>query len=126
VHSTTNLDLAAKAGCRFIIGSVPMGFDPAERHHPLRLVGRGFPNRSVESEIVAARGKGAQILLFRPTAAELPIHGPNGMRSSGLDRVAEAACEAAIERLATDRAKRFIDLLMSAAPHGAAGARQIC
>ncbi|MCP5027197.1 MAG: patatin-like phospholipase family protein [Actinomycetia bacterium] len=111
VHSTTNLDLAAKAGCRFIVGSVPMGFDPAERHRPARLIGRSFPNRSVEAEIVAARGQGAQVLLFRPTAAELPIHGPNGMRSSGLDLVAEAAYEAATERLSKDRSKQFVDQL---------------
>ncbi|MCP3853531.1 MAG: patatin-like phospholipase family protein [Actinomycetia bacterium] len=113
VHSTTNLDLAAKAGCRFIIGSVPMGFDPSANHKPVRLIGRRFPNRSVEAEIVAARGQGAQVLLFRPTATELPIHGPNGMRSSDLDRVAEAAFEATTGRLATTRAKELVDQLVS-------------
>jgi hypothetical protein len=43
------------------------------------------------------------VLLFRPSAADLRIHGMNLMRRSGWDVVAKAAYESAARQLETDR-----------------------
>ena len=43
------------------------------------------------------------MLLIRPSAGELRIHGMNLMRRGGWDLVAKAAYESAARQLATDR-----------------------
>lgn len=104
VWSTTNLDVAARAGCDLVIGVVPMAY---ETSGPLpgaisQLV-RQVPARMVSSEMADARKRGSEVLLIRPSANELRIHGSNLMRRSGWDRVARAAYETTARTLETDR-----------------------
>ena len=50
----------------------------------------------------------ATVLLLRPSARELRIHGTNMMRRSGLDRVAQAAYDSTAATLQTDRFKEAL------------------
>jgi NTE family protein len=107
-HSTTNLDLAGKAGCDLIIGVAPMAFDTVRAPDPVRQLVRRIPARMLSGEVAGARRHGATVLLFRPSAAELRIHGMNMMRRTGLDRVAQAAYESTATALQTDRFKEAL------------------
>ena len=107
-HSTTNLDLAVKAGCELIICVAPMAFDTAEPPGPLAQLVRRIPARQLSGEVDFARRRGAQVLMIRPDAAELRLHGLNLMRPDGLDRIARAAYDATARILATDRFKNAL------------------
>src|SRR4051812_7262123 len=102
-HSSTNLDLAARFGCRLIIGVAPMAFDTAAPPNPVSQLIRRVPARSLAGEVALARRRGASVLLFRPSAAELRLHGVDLMRSNGLEAVAAAAYQATAVRLDTPR-----------------------
>jgi NTE family protein len=107
-HSTTNLDLAADAGCDLIIGVAPLAFDPIGPPGPLIQLARRVPARALAQEAGAARRRGAQVLLLRPTAAEVRAHGINLMRGAGLERTARDAYESTARSLATDRFRRAL------------------
>jgi NTE family protein len=107
-HSTTNLDLAAKAGCDLIIGVAPMAYDPAGSPGPVIQLARRVPARALAQEAGLARRQGAQVLLLRPTAAEVRAHGINLMRGAGLDRTARDAYESTARSLATERFRRAL------------------
>jgi NTE family protein len=109
VHSSTNLDLAARHGCRLIVGIVPMAYDPRDAPLPIRRLSRQPATTSLAREVAFARGRDADVLLFRPTAYELRIHGTNAMRLSGNQAVTRAAYDAAARVLDTDRARRLLD-----------------
>jgi NTE family protein len=102
-HSPTNLDIAVKAGCDRIIGVAPLAFDTSSAPGPLNQLIRRWPARALASEAAAARGRGAEVLLFRPSGAEVDLHGVNMMRAEGLDQVAKAAYESTCRALATER-----------------------
>ena len=108
-HSTTNLDLAAKAGCDVIIGIVPMAWDTASPPDPMAQLMRRIPARQLMGEVAYARRKGSEVLLLRPTADEIRIQGFNMMRMDGLETVALAAYEAASRTLATDRFRSALE-----------------
>jgi NTE family protein len=102
-HSTTNLDLAVRAGCDLIIGVAPLAYDPAAPPGPLIQLARRVPTRALAQEAGAARRQGAQVLLIRPSAEEVRAHGVNLMRGAGLDRTARDAYESTARSIATDR-----------------------
>lgn len=108
-HSTTNLDLASKAGCRLIIGIAPMAFDRAAPPDRLRQVTRRVSARALTGEARAARRRGADVLLVRPTGAELALHGTNLMRADAGEQIARAAYEATARLLETDRFRTVLD-----------------
>ncbi len=104
IHSTTNLDVAARAGCSVVICAAPMAFDTGgSLPSPLARMARRVPARMVVDEMEAARRKGTEVLLIRPSAGELRIHGMNLMRRSGWELVAKAAYESAARQLESDR-----------------------
>ena len=107
-HSTTNLDLAAKAGCDVIVAVAPMAYEPSTRPELVRQLIRRVPARSLSSEVSFARGTGAEVLMVRPTAAELRVHGRDPMRPQSAERIARAAYDATARLLETDR---FRDVL---------------
>ena len=72
---------------------------------------RRTPARSLSGEVSFARSRGAEVLMVRPTAAELRIHGRNLMRPDSTERVARAAYEATTELIGTDRFQRTLDQL---------------
>lgn len=113
-HSTSNLDLAVKAGCDRIIGVVPMAYDTSSAPSTINQLIRRWPARSLANEAAFARRRGADVFLFRPSAAEVALHGVNMMRVEGLDKVAKAAYEATCRTLSTERFQHLIT------PHAAA------
>ena len=102
-HSSSNLDLAARFGCELIIGSIPMAFDTAAPPGPVRQLFRRMSARALAAEVGQARRRGASVLLLRPSAAELRLHGFDLMRPDGLDVVTMAAYESAAVTLGTPR-----------------------
>ena len=113
-HSTTNLDLAAKAGCTYILGIAPMAFDTRRPPGPIRQLARRVPSRSLAAEMSAARQEGCRVRLIRPTRDELGVHGVDFLRADGLDRVALAAYEAAARAFESDHYRGFFEALAAA------------
>lgn len=107
-HSTTNLDLAVQARCDRIIGVAPMAFDTSAAPSSLRQLIRRWPARSLGAEAAMARGRGADVYLFRPSAQEVDLHGVNMMRVEGLDQVAKAAYESTCRALTTERFRHLV------------------
>ena len=109
VHSTSNLDLAVREGCQLIIGSIPMAFDPSDPPDRCHQLVRRIPARALAGETAYARRKGARVLLFRPTRAELRVHGLDALRPEGLDQVAISAYDAAAAVLDSDRFREAME-----------------
>lgn len=107
-HSTTNLDLAAKDNCDLIIGVAPMAFDPLSAPNRVEQLVRRVASRQLAGELAIARQRGAQVLLFRPTASELRLHGLNLMRTGGWDEITKAAYEAGARTLELPRFRRLL------------------
>jgi NTE family protein len=110
-HSTTNLDLAVRAGCDLIIGVAPLAYDTAGPPGPLIQLARRVPARALAQEAGEGRRRGAQVLLLRPSAAEVRAHGINLMRGAGLDRTARDAYESTARTIASDRFRRALAAL---------------
>lgn len=108
VHSSTNLDLAAKFGCDLIIGIAPMAYEPVDAPGPARQLVRLIPTRALSRETAYARRKGAEVLLIRPTAAELAVHGANLMNPEAGEQIARSSYEAAARLLETARFKEAL------------------
>jgi NTE family protein len=107
-HSSTHLDLAAKAGCERIVCVVPMGFDPRSAPGTASRLVRTGPTRAASREARLARERGADVLLIRPSAAELRIHGLDMMRPADTGAIARAAYECTARLLDTPRFRRVI------------------
>lgn len=108
-HSTTNLDLAGKAGCDLIVCVAPMAFDTSDRlPGALQRLVRTFPARKLSAEVAEARAGGAEVLMLRPTLGDLQVQGLNMMRPEGLELVARAAYDSTTKALQTDRFKSVL------------------
>ena len=107
-HSSTNLDLAARENCDLIICVAPMAYDTASAPSPVEALMRRVAARKLAAEVSVARSRGAEVLLLRPTAREVRLHGMNLMRSGGWDQVATAAFEAGARTLDTPRFRRVL------------------
>lgn len=107
-HSSTHLDLAADAGCDLILGIAPMAFDPASAPGPMRQLVRRQPTRAVAREARFVRQRGASVLLVRPTAEELLVHGRDMLRPSDTGAIARAAYERTARLLDTPRFRRVL------------------
>lgn len=101
--STTNLDLAVRFGADVIIGVAPLAFETGTPPGPLGQLARRIPARALAGEVAHARRRGAEVLMIRPSASELRVHGMNLMRPTGLEHVAQSAYEGTAALLATDR-----------------------
>lgn len=116
VHSTTNLDLATKIRPDVVIGVVPMAYDPASAPGGLERGMRRFAQRALTREVAQARAQGADVLLVRPTAADLAAFGgPNMMRRTGNEVVTRVAFESAAEQLQTPYATEVLARLREGA-----------
>ena len=113
-HSTTNLDLAVRAGCEIVIGVAPMAYDPSSPPGSLVQLERRRATRSLATEARVARGKGTSVLLVRPTAPELLIHGRRLMRPADGPAIALAAFDAAARLLDTPRSRDVLEQLDAA------------
>ena len=115
VRSTSNMDLAVEAGCRYIIAVAPMAFDTVNRPHLAHQLVRRWPARSLAGEAALAWRKGSSVLLFRPSGPEVRLHGMDLMRTDGLDEVANAAYESAARLLGTERFVQTLSALQGSA-----------
>lgn len=102
-HSTTNLDLAAAAGCPLVVVVAPLAFDTARAPGMVSQLVRRYPARSLSHEVAGARRQGSEVLMVRPTGPEVRAHGLNLMRRDGLDRIARSAYQSTARLLDTDR-----------------------
>jgi NTE family protein len=110
-RSSTNLDLAAREDFDLVIGVAPMTFDPSQAPGPLAQLARRSAARRLAAEAGLVRRRGAEVLLIRPTAAEVHAHGLNLMRSTGWERVAVLAYDATARALETPRFRRALETL---------------
>lgn len=108
-HSSTHLDLAATWGCDLIVGVVPMAYDPSAAPGAVSQLVRRMPARAVAREARLARARGATVLLVRPCAEELRIHGRDYMRPDDTKAIARAAYECTARLLSTPRFRRVLD-----------------
>lgn len=102
-QSTSNLDLAVQYGADRIIAVVPMAFDTVEPPGVLGRLMRQIPARRLSSEVALANRRGIEVLMFRPSAAEVSSHSMNLMRSAGLEKIAESAFEETLKALKNER-----------------------
>lgn len=112
VRSPTNLDLATSYGCGLIIAVAPMAYDTGARPGTFARMARELPTRMLARETAGARRAGAEVLLVRPDAAEVALHGLNLMRPEIAAAVARAAYDSTARTIDTPR---FRDALASAA-----------
>ena len=111
LHSPTNLDLAAKADSDLIVCSAPMAYDTLTAPSRVEQLVRRMPSRRLASEVALARGRGSEVLLLRPGAAEVRLHGANLMRGTGWEAIARAAYEGAARLIETPRFRRVLEPL---------------
>lgn len=108
-QSSTHLDLAAGARCDLIIGVAPMAFDPAHPPSVGRRLAREIPTRALAREARRARTEGATVLLVRPGAEEVRVHGRDMMRPADTAAIARSAYEHTARLLDTPRFRRVLD-----------------
>jgi len=109
IHSTTHLDLAVKASCELVIAVVPMAFTPEDPPDIAHQLLRRMPARWVAKEAAYARARDVEVLLLRPTAAEVSLHGLNFLRRDRWTEIAEAGYQSTAAALATDRFRAALD-----------------
>lgn len=107
-HSTTNLDLAPKAGCSRIVAVVPMAYEPGDPPGPRQRLIRRFALEAVVREARFAKRRGAEVLLVRPSSADIERHGVDMLRPEGNEAVAHSAYESTLRLLETDHARPFL------------------
>jgi NTE family protein len=108
-HSSTHLDLAADAGCDLIVGVAPMAYDPSSAPGAVRQLVRRMPSRALAREARHAREVGASVLLVRPCAQELDVHGMDALRPEDPRAIAQAAYERTARLLETPRFRRVLE-----------------
>lgn len=106
VSSTTHLDLAAITGHHRIVTVAPMAFDPAAAPANLAQLARRRPARALAREARIAKRLGAELVLVRPCAEELKVHGRNLMAPDVGAAVAQAAYDCAARLLDATGAER--------------------
>jgi NTE family protein len=106
VHSSTNLDLAARQSGGRVIVIAPMSFHPDSRLDATASLMRRIPQRQLNNELAVARRRKVSVLAIRPTAVELREHGSNLMKPGGGQQIAELAYEQTMSR--TDLADFFL------------------
>ena len=103
IHSTTHLDLAVKGGCDLVITVVPMAFTPKDPPNVVHQLLRRVPTRQAAKESAYARARDVEVLMLRPTAAEVDLHGVNFLRRDQWSEIAGAAYQSTAAALATER-----------------------
>ncbi len=119
--SVTNLDLAARAHSRIVIAVAPMGYDPLEPISSRRAAARARFNWQLAREERAVRRAGGQVLLLRPTGADLAAQ--RGVGLFAQDRAAEIALRARATTLRQLRRPPARGMLRAAHELLAGGAR---
>ena len=109
IDSTSHLDLAVKGGCDVAITIAPMAFSPDDPPSRVHQLVRRVPTRWLAKEAAYAKARDVDVLLLRPTAAEVILHGVNFLRRDRWPEIADAAYRTTAAALATDRFRRVLD-----------------
>jgi NTE family protein len=109
IDSTTHLDLAVKGGCDLAITVAPMAFTPDDPPDLVHQVVRRVPTRWLAREAAYARARDVKVLLLRPTAPEVALHGVNFLRRDRWAEIADAAYKATATALATERFRTALE-----------------
>ncbi|MEO7517950.1 MAG: patatin-like phospholipase family protein [Acidimicrobiales bacterium] len=123
IDSTTHLDLAVKAGCDLVITVAPMAFAPDDPPDVVHQLLRRVPSRWVAKEAAYAKARDVEVLVLRPGAAEVALHGVNFLRRDRWAEIADAAYQSTAAALATDRFGAVLARLPGRRRRGAAGRR---
>ena len=126
IDSTTHLDLAVKGGCTLAITVAPMAFTPDDPPDLVHQVLRRMPTRWLSKEAAYAKARDVEVLLLRPTSAEVDIHGVNFLRRDRWSDIADAAYRSTAAALATDRFRTALEGRPKRRRGGAAGERGTC
>ena len=118
IHSTSHLDLAVKGGCDLAITVAPMAFTPDDPPDLFHQALRRVPTRWLAKEAAYARARDVEVLLLRPTAAEVAIHGVNFLRRDRWPEIADAAYQSTATALATDRFRTVLEGRLGRRRHG--------
>jgi NTE family protein len=116
IHSTTNLDLARWVSPRQVICLAPMGFDPLSPPAIRHRATRSLVNAQIVQEVAVVRASGRQLLLLRPDADVLALHGLNLLRPCDTDAIVAASRRATSQALGRPGARTFLERLDSQ-PH---------
>ena len=105
VRSPTNLDLAADVPSATVIAIAPLA---VEGGATFRAAARRRFNRVLAREAAQVRGRGKQVVVFRPSIEELRVHGLNLLSDRNLDAVFDRAYTAAKTSVRTMELARTI------------------
>lgn len=111
VQSSTNLDLVRRSDHDMAIVIAPLCFDPSDPPGRLRAAGLRRFNTRLHREVAMLRRRGTQVLVLRPTGAELRRHAANILNPQGTDVVYESAIDATRVKLSSPAAAAFVDQL---------------
>jgi NTE family protein len=115
VKSATNLDIAARTGCRAVIALAPMGFDRRQPPGYVQALGRLKTNARIDQEAATVRRAGMAVFTVRPGADELSHHRLNILSKQGHADIMKAAYEAMARRLAAGDGRHVIDQIRAEA-----------
>ena len=109
VHSTTNLDLAARAPSRIVIALAPLAYDPGFPIVRARAAMRGALNAQLLRERRAVARAGGRTLLLRPSGDDLAVRRGGHLFSTGsMPVIAERAYETTREILRRPSARALL------------------
>ncbi len=99
-HSPTNADVLARSGLDLVIVSSPMSMAGRRLRLALDQPARRWSRAFLDTEAMMLRRRGASVLAFQPTPADLEVMGVNAMDRSRRAPVARQARESTLRRLA--------------------------
>ncbi len=105
VSSATSLDLASDYGCELILCIAPLGYrnDGVVTARDPKMWSAMFVRalfaRSLRREVNAARERGSEVLVVRPWASNLKLHGTNSMRAFDRAALTDSAREGTLRLL---------------------------
>jgi hypothetical protein len=117
VWSTTNLDLVCGTGLDLVVCAAPMAYEPASPPDVRGRFERTWATRMLAAEARKVRAGGTPVLLVRPTAEQLALHGRGRalMRPDAGEAIATLAWETTTKLLQSDRGRLLRDVVPTTA-----------
>ena len=98
LRSPTNADLAASATSGTVIVVAPLALEPGAPRTVRSTVRRRF-NRQLEREVGIVERTGKRVIVFRPSAADLGVHGVNILSDRNMEVVFDRTLARTAQRL---------------------------
>ena len=110
-HSPTNADLLANQGLDLVVVISTMSAEWAALRPTPAVGARLLAGWALEREVRAVRSGGTPVLVFQPTANDLPLLGRNAMDGSRSPEIAAGARDSARRRIDHPSAVDLVELL---------------